>query len=302
MPEWSPDVAVDKRLVHRLLRAQFPDLAELPLRLLAEGWDNAVWLVGERWVFRIPRRAIAIPGVEREIRVLPHLAPMLPLPIPMPTFVGRSSPHYPWPFFAAPLLLGREVADAGLPEHSRIGLGRPLGEFLRALHAPAVYEAVGADLPIDPMGRADMSLRVPRTVQRLEEVERMGLWQAPRSVWKLLARAAELSPARPRSVVHGDLHARHLLINETARPTAVIDWGDMCRADPSVDLSLALSLLPPEGLPAFVDAYGPVSAERWLRARVMALFLCATLAVYAKHEGMVALEREMVTGLMRAVG
>jgi hypothetical protein len=36
-----------------------------------------------------------------------------------------------------------------------------------------------------------------------------------------------------------------------------------------------------------------------MRARVLALFLCAALAVYAHHEGMRSVEREAVEGLWR---
>ena len=47
-------------------------------------------------------------------------------------------------------------------------------------------------------------------------------------------------------------------------------------------------------------AYGPVGEEQLLRSRVLAVFLCATLALYARHEGMPSLEREAIGGLERA--
>ena len=84
MPEWDPEVVVTERLARQLLEAQFPELTVAGLRLLAEGWDNTVWLVNGDLVFRFPRRAIAIPGVEREIAILPALAPRLPAAIPTP--------------------------------------------------------------------------------------------------------------------------------------------------------------------------------------------------------------------------
>jgi hypothetical protein len=74
VPVWSPDVVVDEPLVRRLL-SRFPELEVRSLRKLAEGWDNSVWLVDERLAFRFPHRAIAIPGVEREVEVLPKLRP-----------------------------------------------------------------------------------------------------------------------------------------------------------------------------------------------------------------------------------
>jgi aminoglycoside phosphotransferase (APT) family kinase protein len=292
--EWGAEVAVDAALVRRLL-VQFPELELRSLRLLAEGWDNSVWVVDERWAFRFPRRAIAIPGVEREIAVLPRLAGSLPLPIPVPRFVGRPADEYPWPFFGGALLAGREVADAALSDSARRRLARPLATFLRTLHGTEIAAA----LPEDPMGRGDMAQRVPRTLDRLAEVAQLGLWRAPTSIERLLGEARSLPVPEPTAVVHGDLHFRHVLVDDDAAPSGVIDWGDVCRADPSIDLLLLWCLLPVEGRAEFLDAYGPVSEEQLMRARVLALFLCAALAVYAHHEGMRSVEREAVEGLWR---
>jgi len=102
-------------------------------------------------------------------------------------------------------------------------------------------------------------------------------------------------------LVHGDLHVRHLLVDEGGALTGVIDWGDVCRADRAADLSLVWSLLPPAGRAAFLDEYGPVDEGTLLRARVLALFLCALLAVYARDERSPSLERESRAGLERAL-
>ena len=114
MPEWDAEVEIDETLVRALLSDQFPELDASSARLLGEGWDNSVWLVEERWAFRFPRRELALPGVRRELAVSPRLATLLPLPIPVPTFVGKPTDRYRWPFFGAPLLRGREAADASL--------------------------------------------------------------------------------------------------------------------------------------------------------------------------------------------
>ena len=50
--------------------------------MLANGWDNTACVVDGRWLFRFQRREIAVPGMRREIAILPRLAAMLPLPIP----------------------------------------------------------------------------------------------------------------------------------------------------------------------------------------------------------------------------
>ncbi len=302
MPEWSAEVVLDAALVQRLIAGQFPAIELKRLRRLAEGWDNSVWLVDERWVFRFPRRSLAVAGVRREMALLNRLAPLLPLPIPEPVHLGRPADGYPWPFFGSPAIPGREIADAALSDASRAALAGLLATFLRTLHSDELAHRLDPrhELATDPFGRADMRRRVPAALERLEEVELLGLWRRPASLDGWLHAARDL-PDRPNScVVHGDLHLRHVLVDACGRPTGVIDWGDLCRADPAVDLPLYWSALPPGARGEFVASYGPVDAEALVWARVLAVFLCATLAVYAHREGMRALTREAISGLARA--
>jgi aminoglycoside phosphotransferase (APT) family kinase protein len=102
------------------------------------------------------------------------------------------------------------------------------------------------------------------------------------------------------AVLHGDLHVRHVCV-EDGHLSGVIDWGDVCVGDPSFDLQLAWSLLPPRGRVAFVDAYGSIDPERLLRARATALYFGAMLATYAHSVDDDALRRECVAGLDRTL-
>jgi aminoglycoside phosphotransferase (APT) family kinase protein len=295
MPVWAAEVVVEEKLVRRLL-AQFPGLEVRSLRRLAEGWDNSVWVVDERYAFRFPRRAIAIPGVEREIAVLPRLAPLLPLPVPRPVFVSGPVEDYPWPFFGCELLAGIEVGDAALDDDARLEVALELARFLRTLHSVDL----DVPLPLDFNGRADMPKRTALAREELAELERLGLWRAPQRVTRLLDEAERLPPPEPPVLVHGDLHFRHVLVEGSA-PSGVIDWGDVCRSDPAIDLPLLWSFVPPEGRGAFLAAYGEVNEAQLLRARVLALQLCAVLARYGRLEGLEGVEREGLAGLERTI-
>jgi aminoglycoside phosphotransferase (APT) family kinase protein len=295
--EWSADVTVDEPLVRRLIAGQFPEVELATLRPFAEGWDNAVWLVDERWAFRFPRRRIAIPGVERELAVLPALAPRLPVGIPAPVFAGRPALGYPWPFFGAELLPGVEAGDAALDDEARVRLAPALGGFLRVLHDAEVDDA----LPIDPNRRSDTPYRVKMTVDRIAELEQEGVWHAPPTVAELFAQAEALPATTDAVLCHGDLHFRHLLVDSSGTLTGVIDWGDLCRADPAIDLSLLWSFFPPAGRAAFLDAYGELRDDQLVRARLLAVNLCVILAAYGHHEGMAGVKREALEGLERAL-
>jgi aminoglycoside phosphotransferase (APT) family kinase protein len=296
--EWAAEVTVDEALARRLIRAQFPDVELRSLRLLGQGWDMTVWLVDDEWVFRFPRREMVIRGLTVEISQLPVLAPSLPLPIPIPSLVGLPSAEYRWPFYGARFLPGRELPEAALDDGQRIALARTLGEFLRALHGTSL----DADLPLDPVRRADMSFRVPRTRERFAELEQLGLWRAPPEALEVVEAAAGLGPPEPTALVHGDLHLRHLLVDDEGSAAAVIDWIDLSYNNPGVDFALYWAVLPPAGRAEFASAYGPMADDQLLCGRILALFLCGTLAVYGHHEGLPALEREALAGLDRTIG
>jgi aminoglycoside phosphotransferase (APT) family kinase protein len=300
VPEWDADVEVDASLVDALLAEQFPELDATSARLLGEGWDNSVWLVEETWAFRFPRRAIAVPLVARELAVLPRIAAFVSIDVPVPRFVGTPSERFPRPFFGHALLPGRELAEAGLPASERTQLGADLGRFLRALHTPEHVAAVdpGHELPVDPNRRADMAVCVPKARERVAALAEASRYRA--AVERLLAVAEQLAPSSSLTLLHGDLHARHVLV-DGGTISALIDWGDTCRGDPSIDLQVAWTLLAPGKQSTFFEAYGPIDEETRLRARVLAVSLSAMLVLYARDQGRRALELECLAGLERAL-
>lgn len=273
MPEWDADIEIGEPLVCALLTEQFPELDASSARLLGEGWDNSVWVVEDEWAFRFPRREIAIPGVERELATLPRLAP---------------------------LLASIEPADAELTASHRVELGAALGRFLRVLHTSEIREAVDPEglLPVDPLRRADPSKRVPLARQLLAELESSGIVRC--SATGVLNGASHLGASTDTVYLHGDLHLRHVLVEEGSL-AGVIDWGDTCVGDPSIDLQIAWSLLSADGRAGFFSEYGPIGEERELRARMLAVGLCAMLVKYAHSVEYANVEKEALAGLERAL-
>jgi aminoglycoside phosphotransferase (APT) family kinase protein len=254
-------------------------------------------VVDGEWVFRFPRREMVIRGLRLELELLPRLAGLLPLAVPVPTLLGEPSEEFRWPFYGAPFLPGRELAMAGLGDEERLRIARPLGEFLRTLHSLET----DWELPLDPVRRADMSFRVPKTRERFQELERHGLWTAPPEAHAIVDAAAGLDPPEGRAVVHGDLHLRHVLVEDDGRPTAVIDWIDLSRNEPAVDLVLYWAAFSETARDEFRAAYGPIRSDQLLRARILSLFLCGTLAVWGRVEGVQSVEREALAGLERTL-
>jgi aminoglycoside phosphotransferase (APT) family kinase protein len=271
-PMWTADIEVDLALARPLIAEQFPALAEADVEFLGVGWDNVAFVVDRRIVFRFPRRRIAVPLIEREIAILPLIAQRVPLAISAPRYAGTASATYPWPFAGYDLIAGTTGCAIDLSNEQRAALAVPLGTFLRALHAIDPAPLVARGLPPDQIGRFDHAKRRRLLTERVPAVAASG---AAPDLERLVA-WHDSHPAREiaqdaRTVVHGDFYARHVVLDELARPAGAIDWGDLHLGDPAIDLAIAHLMLPHAAHAAFRDAYGPIDAEAWSAARYRAI-------------------------------
>ena len=113
-------------LVRRLLCAQFPEWADLPLMPVASGGtDNAMYRLGAEMVVRLPRVPSAVQQVAKEHEWLPKLASHVPLAIPVPLRVGEPAAGYPWQWSIYQWLDGRSrdrcAPGRSLPVRKRPG-------------------------------------------------------------------------------------------------------------------------------------------------------------------------------------
>jgi aminoglycoside phosphotransferase (APT) family kinase protein len=257
MKPWEPEIQVDAQLARRLIATQFPQLEAAPVRPIGSGWDNAAYLVEEHLVFRFPQRAIAAPLMPKELAALPHIAPQVPLPVPRPIYAGAPSSDYPWHFGGYEILLGVTACARELSDADRRVLAGDLGRFLRALHDVDPQPLREAGLPHDTIGKLDP------TRLKVDEPPLEGALR----------------------VVHGDLYARHLLLDQRNRLSGVIDWGDVHYGHPAVDLAAIHMIVPARFHDEFFTAYGLVDERVWRFARYR-----------ARHHATYALESALARG------
>ncbi|HVA34518.1 MAG TPA: phosphotransferase [Candidatus Baltobacteraceae bacterium] len=298
---WTADLVVTPELVRRSIARQFPDLALESIELLGEGWDNAAFLVDDAYVFRFPRRAVSAPLIQAEIDFLPRLARQLPLPISAPRFAGKPSAEFPWPF-AGYTLLRATPLSAAHPDSAAIErIAVALGEFLRALHAIDASGFVADGLVGDEIGRLDHAQRMPKLRARFEVLSSAGLLADPTPLLDYLEAIAPTGPRQDRCVVvHGDLYARHVLVDDGGCVEGIIDWGDVHYGDPAVDVSILFEVLPPSARAAFADAYGSVDDRTLELARYRAIYHAALVAYYGHRIGDAELLAAGLAGLAYA--
>ncbi len=208
------------------------------------GWDSLARLVDGRWVERRPRRPEVAAQLRRETRLMPWLAPRLPLPVPVPEVVSDE------PLVVRHVLVPGEPLVVPGDQLAHAGQGRELGLFLRALHECSTDGALRLGVPTGPPGGG-----AARFEAEVVPLLPAGLREAAHA---LLAAGRRLTGG---TLVHGDLGPEHVLTADGVL-TGVIDFGDVHLGDPAIDLAWALHDTTPAFAAAVATAYGVTEDQR----------------------------------------
>ncbi|MGW3229801.1 aminoglycoside phosphotransferase family protein [Kitasatospora sp. NPDC001095] len=255
------ELDIDESLVRRMVAEYFPQWAGLPVEpVMPTGTSNAMYRLGTELVVRIPR----IPGVVEEIakedRWLRHLAPRLPVPVPVPLAVGGPVDGCPWPWSVLRWLDGTtpvtgRIAEPGL-------LARDLAGFVTAIRRIDPADGPAAHRSESLAERDAWTRKAIAAVPDLVDAA------AATAAWEHALAAP--APTGPPVWLHGDLQPGNLLVGPDGRLAAVIDFGCAGLGESAVDLIPAWYVLPAAARPAFRAAAAPDDAA-WDRARGWAL-------------------------------
>ena len=220
---------VDEALVRRLLVEQFPHWADLPLRRVVDGGnDHRMFRLGDQLSVRVPSAPGYVPQVEKEQRWLPRLAPQLPLPVPEVRGAGRASDLFPAPWSVYGWIEGRRPRHEEIRADDRFAT--ELAQFLVRLRAADVAGAPGPGLHSGYRGGSleQWDAEMADLVLRLSGSER----QSAVAMWRAAREAAFVSTD---GWVHGDVAIANLLVEGSARLSAVLDFGCSAVGDPACD-------------------------------------------------------------------
>ncbi len=203
----------------------FPDKIET-IDIDHKGEDFLVIEVNKEWIFRFPRNAYARQTLPIQIRFLPRLAQISPLPIPEPKFTGSE-------FFGyrkiKGILLTCDLFKTLSVETQRV-IARQIGSFLSVLHAFPLDQARSLGVTESWGGWRN------RAAERFQnEVAPSLSVQTRKKVLEFVEEffSMEFKPA----LIHGDFYPPdHLFFDqETQRLAGVIDFGDLTIEDRATD-------------------------------------------------------------------
>jgi aminoglycoside phosphotransferase (APT) family kinase protein len=262
---------IDAQLVSNLIREQFPQWSDLPIRAVKEsGWDNRTFHLGAQMLVRLPSAPAYASQIEIEQRWLPLLAPKLPLAIPTPLARGSPTETFPMPWSIYRWIDGeRASADriADLDEFAG-----DLAAFLIALQRIEAKDGPPTGAQNFYRGGALSNY----DAQARNAIEILGSKIDASRATLLWIEALSSSWDRAPVWVHGDVSCGNLLV-QNGRLHAVIDFGQLAVGDPACDLAIAWTLFRGESRAAFRNALNIVD-ETWARGRGWALWKALIVA------------------------
>lgn len=264
------DLHTDETLVARLIRAQMPQWAHLPVREVADGgWDNKSFRLGASMLVRLPRAERYVAQVEKEQTWLPRLARGLPLPIPTPLAAGVPSDLYPWPWSVYAWIDGEAASGASIDDADEFAAS--LAEFLLALQR---LDTAGGPAPgaHNFFRGGQLSAYDGQAREAIERLQPAGKAAEALAIWETALCA---NWRGPDVWVHGDYAAGNLLVRR-GRLAAVIDFGMIAVGDPACDLAIAWTFLSERGRHAFRSTLG-LDSGTWARGRGWAIWKAAIL-------------------------
>ncbi len=199
------------------------DHPDAEIAFLGDGCDHDNYLVDRQWVFRLPKTPEHEVRLDCEAALLSMLeAKTVRVPRPAGPFASAAWPlrYSVYRFLEGTSADTAEAIDVSSATEALAGL-------LAELHSIDVQNALALGLPRehDPVRGwlnavqrgapvlGDVMVHIPR--------ERLDPTDLPEPLGEV--------------VLHNDLWAEHILVDETGRVSAVIDWGDAAIGEPALD-------------------------------------------------------------------
>lgn len=292
---WSPEIALSKEEAKRLIERQFPELKPIHISDFGKGFDNTVFNVNKKYIFRFPRKEIAVRLLNTENSLLPMLVKELNIPIPEPIFFGKPCKEYMWPFTGYHLVYGD--SPGSLTDNIRNQSAVPLALFFKRLHQFPVRKAQEIGVPLDYLERTNIGKRKETLSGNMKKLVSLHLISNDHQVFNWFENLKSIQVNLRQALVHGDCHIRNILVDKSGVISGIIDWGDTHIGDPAIDLSIAYSFLPKRGREEFFKMYGEVSNETKSVAQFFAVYVSIVLLLYGHDLG----DKELVRSALESL-
>ncbi|CAM3165249.1 aminoglycoside phosphotransferase family protein [Paenibacillus lupini] len=266
---------INTELVSRLIKKQFPQWTDLPIRPVEKGgYDNFTFHLGNEMSVRLPRDEGHAPQAEKEAYWLPKLKPYISLPIPAPLAKGMPDEEYPFYWSVNKWIDGETLRYDNISSQNEFAV--ELSSFIKELQTIDASDGPAAGehnyfRGCPPMVYNEGTLQALETLGDLVDTEKsLEIWnEAIATEW-----------TKEPVWIHGDIAPGNLLV-KNGKLSSVIDFGIMGVGDPAIELTMAWTFFDEESRRVFLQSVG-LDVDTENRARGWALW--KALITYAAED------------------
>ncbi len=240
-------VGINAANVTAWFEAHVPEVAApLTFTLIAGGRSNLTFRVedseGRAWALRRPPLHHVLPSAHDMVREHRLMSSLGPAGIPVPVTVGlctdeavNERPFYVMEFVDGHIVRSAPEAEAAFDLATRRSVGDHMADTLAALHAVSPE-----DVGLGDLGRHDgyIERQLKRWRGQYEQMQVEGVDHGG-LVERVGDELGRRVPVQQRtSVVHGDYRMDTVVLDDSGRVRAILDWEICTLGDPLADLGL----------------------------------------------------------------
>lgn len=219
--------------------SHFPQFRTCSVRFFKEGWGNRLFLVDGTILFRFPADTAGEQSLLLETRLLPIIAPELPLPVPNYQYIAQASEAYAFAFAGYPLIPGSSYGQVPDELGKEQWWRAPVGEFLSALHRIPIHSVEDIGLPAfktAQVWRDALAQKHPLYEQHVFPLLSISQQAAVRSYLHQSIRDERMVSFAP-VIIHQDFGFHNFLVDrEKQQVTGVVDFANCSIGDPALDV------------------------------------------------------------------
>lgn len=214
------------------------------------------------WVLRLPRREDVMPRTKEEKKALDLVNEQITV---------FEAPN--WSIYTNDLIAYKKLngVPAGTIDHEvqnyvwELDINnvpdcfyQTLGKVLVALHNVPIEKAMKIGLTVHTPEEARQSMKKRMDVVR----EKIGVGDPLWERWQSWIQNNEMWPKKT-GLIHGDVHAGHILIDKAGNVTGLIDWTEAKVSDMSNDFVILFRTFGEDGLELLINAYKEAGGYVW---------------------------------------
>jgi aminoglycoside 2''-phosphotransferase len=219
------------RLFTEILGRNFPQLSVDSINQIFGGWDSYVFEINDDLIFKFPKNPEIENTIKKEIRLLPELAKVLSVKVPVSSFVGE---HEDKVFFGYRKIQGLPLVSC---DYNSADLADQVAHLISEIHGFPAHKALTLGVP-KLKWRSEYAGFYHKVKRRIFPLMNASLQEKAVSVLEGFLDNDDHFQFEP-VFTHHDLSADgHILCDpKRGEITGIIDWGDAVIGDPAIDFT-----------------------------------------------------------------